>query len=271
MGDESGKFEVGFRKPPKEHQFQKGKSGNPKGRAKGSKNKPKPLDPVAQPTDSLVLEEAYRMVTIREGEKLIELPAVQAAVRSLAISAMKGSRLAQRDLAELVRQVEHRKSREHLSALENALEYKLKWAAELKRRRIHGIEEADPIPHPDDIVIDMRNGKLRTEGPLDEREKAEWDKRLQRRADAQEEVNYSADQYRRSRSEKRKAISLGDWHFEQRIFDIINDSMPARYKAKLENRSYHPDASREGITFREFAEDRTRPKAKRRWNEYVEE
>jgi hypothetical protein len=92
MGDESGKFEVGYRKPPSEHRFRKGQSGNPNGRPKGSKNKPRAFNPSQQPTDSLVLEEAYRMVTIREGEKVIELPAVQAAVRSLAISAMKGTR-----------------------------------------------------------------------------------------------------------------------------------------------------------------------------------
>ena len=29
MIDMSGKFEVGYRKPPKQHQFQKGRSGNP--------------------------------------------------------------------------------------------------------------------------------------------------------------------------------------------------------------------------------------------------
>lgn len=45
---------------------------------------------------------------------------------------------------------------------------------------------------------------------------------------------------------------LSEWHFEQRIFDIINDSLPDRYKAKLENRSYREGASVEGKTLEEF-------------------
>jgi hypothetical protein len=271
MGDESGTFEVGYRKPPSEHRFQKGQSGYPKGRPKGSKNKPQALNPSQQPTDSLVLEEAYRLVTIREGETVIQLPAVQAAVRSRAILAMKGSRLAQRDLAELVRQVEDRKAREHLSLFENALDYKLKWTEEIKRRRRLEIDEPDPIPHPDDVIIDFRTGEVSNRGPIDEREKAEWDKRIARCAEAQDEVNYFAAKHGASRSQKNTDMWLSEWLFEQRIFDIINDSMPERYKMKLENRSYHPDASRDGTTLKEFAEDRKKPKATRKWGEYVDD
>ncbi len=45
---------------------------------------------------------------------------------------------------------------------------------------------------------------------------------------------------------------------EQRIFDIVNDSMPGRYKAKLENRSWADGASREGKALEEFRRDRKR-------------
>jgi hypothetical protein len=83
-------------------------------------------------------------------------------------------------------------------------------------------------------------------------------------------VTYYAEQYELAADDE-KASWLADWHFEQRIFDIINDSMPRRYKAKLQNRSHRPEASREGKTLAAFARVRKRPKAKRRWGNYVEE
>lgn len=255
-GNLPARYEVGYGKPTAEHRFEKGRSGNPGGRPRGAKNKPKPFDPAAQPTDSLILEEAYRTVTIREGDRVIELPAIQAAIRSLAISAMKGSRLSQKALAEIVRDVEQRRKTEHVEMLENAFEYKQKWTAELQRRKALGIDEPDPVPHPEDVIINPRTGHVRTEGPLDEREKQQWDELLTRRAQAQEEVNMSAERYRKARSARHKAFWLDEWHWEQRMFDIINDRMPQRYKAKLENRSYAEGASREGKTLAELIRNR---------------
>ena len=136
--------------------------------------------------------------------------------------------------------------------MENAFEYKQRWTAELERRHRLGIQEPDPVPHPDDIMVDMRTGHVRTEGPLDEREKRKWDERLARRAEAQAEVNAAAQNHRKARCKKRKAMWLLEWHFEQKIFDLINDGLPERYKAKLENRSWQKGASREGKTLSEY-------------------
>ena len=151
------KYEVGYGKPPVEHRFQKGASGNPRGRPRGAKNNLISMRGVT-PADQLILQEAYRPVTIREGDTTLELPAIQAAMRALGISAMNGSRLAQRALAELVRDAEAKHRTETEVGMEAMITYKQKWAAEIERCRRAGLPQPEIVPHPDDVMIDFRNG-----------------------------------------------------------------------------------------------------------------
>lgn len=261
---------VGYGSPPVEHRFKKGISGNPRGRPRGSRNQPAKFNPADEPTASLILEEAYRPVSIREGDKVIELPAIQAVMRAMGVSAMKGNRLAQKTMAELVQNIEARRNADHLTMFENALEYKQQWEREIKRCKAAGLPDPAPLPHPDDIIINMRTGKVLTEGPMSKEEKAHWDERLARRQEAQDEVNYFAAHWRRARNPKNKEWWLKEWHYEQRIFDIINDSFPARYQIKLENRSYKEGASKAGEALKQLAEDRKRSPAKRRFKDLYE-
>jgi hypothetical protein len=253
---------IGYRNPPAEHRFQKGRSGNPNGRPR--KQKPQVQLPTGTHGPSerlgnqLLLEEAYRPVTIREGDKVIELPAIQAVFRSMNVSAMKGNRLAQKMVAELVANVEEEHRKQQQSYFEAVAEYKMDWEREFEALKKRGLPLPDPVPHPDDIHVDYRTGTVRIAGPFCPEEKATWDKSLERRAAAQEAVTNSSDRYKCSRNPRLKELYLDEWHSEQLMFDIINDAMPERYKATLENRSYRESASRPGKASEIMAE-------KRRW------
>lgn len=104
-------YAVGYGKPPVEHRFKKGQSGNPRGRSKGSKNKPK-IDTRhgMRAAEEFLKVEAYRPVTMREDGQLIELPAIQAMFRAMGVAAMKGNRFAQQTMAELVTGLEEREA-----------------------------------------------------------------------------------------------------------------------------------------------------------------
>jgi len=71
-------YAVGYRRPPKATQFEKGKSGNPRGRPKGSR------------TVGAVLQDILRQkIAVTENGKTRRLPALEVILRRLANDAMR--------------------------------------------------------------------------------------------------------------------------------------------------------------------------------------
>jgi hypothetical protein len=152
-----------------ETRFRPGKSGNPPGRPKGSKNSKKLPALHEERLKTIILEEAYRKVSVNDARGPVTIPMAQAVIRSLAVNAAKGNQRAQRLFAELLASVETANKRLHDEWLETAISYKVDWDRELERQKAFGITAPPPIPHPDDIVIDMSTGLVRVKGPMTRR------------------------------------------------------------------------------------------------------
>jgi Family of unknown function (DUF5681) len=87
-------YKVGPGRPPKEYQFKKGQSGNPK----GAKRKPKPIAPDLK----AALEQALnKPIKVKQGEKERIVSMAVAGIEQLVAQFVKGNHQARRDMIAL--------------------------------------------------------------------------------------------------------------------------------------------------------------------------
>ena len=232
-GDEESddpQYEVGFGKPPKEHQSRKGKSGNPRGRPRKLVKLADSSDLGPLPANHYLLKEAYRPVTVRQGDERIQIPAIQAVFRAMGLDAVKGNRYAQRMLVELVTKVEAANREENFEYFKALAEYKIEVGQRFEEARRAGLPEPTLLPHPDDIIIDLTGGRAIVYGPRTEEEREQWNAVLKRRDMLQDMVSHCESLYRQARKKERKEQFLDAWMKIQRGYDEQNDNLPKRYR-----------------------------------------
>ena len=71
--------QVGYKHPPREHQFQPGQSGNPAGRPKGQRS-----------LQADLRKELASLTSFRDGDRLIEISKQEVLIKKLVASAMDG-------------------------------------------------------------------------------------------------------------------------------------------------------------------------------------
>ena len=178
MSDKEDPATRSYRNPPIEHRFRKGVSGNPKGRPcknralVSTKVDGRPGIGFEDRIKSLAIKEAYRLIAIREGDRIERIPVIQVILRKVAVDAAKGNIRAQQNILSLVIGAEADRRVATMELLKNAVDYKEHWHHVLAERARKGTTGPEPVPHPDDVIIDYDIGEVRFDGPVDEEQKA---------------------------------------------------------------------------------------------------
>ncbi|MEP7006198.1 MAG: DUF5681 domain-containing protein [Sphingomonas bacterium] len=148
----------GYGQPPAEHRFRRGQSGNPAGRPprRGTGAPGDRLPGADEPTRAMILEEAYRPMTVTEGDEEVTLSTHRAVFRAMAAAAVSGNQTAQHRWTQLVQAAEAQQKRSQI-ALYNALEREERESDWDAAQRDENWEAVGPS-YGDDIIVDSRSG-----------------------------------------------------------------------------------------------------------------
>ena len=101
------------------------------------------------------------------------------------------------------------------------MDYKCNWERALERRAQLGLTGPDPLPHPDDIVIDLRTGQVIVKGPMTKEEKVEWDKMYARVEECDLEIEELTAMLKDRKNKRFRELIENDIAHEKRIRAII--------------------------------------------------
>jgi len=136
--------------------FQKGQSGNPKGRPKKTPAAPAKTD--TTPIGELALKEAGRVIQAREGDQLKDLTIIEAVLRAQGAAALKGDPWAQKHYIDRFEKSQN----ERAAAIEADHAY---WQAHIEECAREAAEaarrgEARPVFYPDPTELIFKAGEF---------------------------------------------------------------------------------------------------------------
>ncbi len=160
---------AGYKQPPVEHRFKPGQSGNPKGRPK--KPKLEPLKAADMPLQGQMQSEFYRLLTLQENGRPVELHAITALLRRMMVTAVKGdNRLAQRQVLQLIQEMEAAAAEQHAERYARYSRLKREGEAAFEKALKNGQPPPELYPHPADILIDPATCDVIIIGPYSDDE-----------------------------------------------------------------------------------------------------
>ncbi len=123
-------YEIGYRRPPKSGQFVKGKTGNPKGRPKGSKN-----------FLTILEKELDQTIVVNENGKKKTVTRMQAMVKRIVAGALQGDQKALLTLVEILRRTGRFEQADNASLLPD--DYEAVLEAYVSKRRQLGASQSN--------------------------------------------------------------------------------------------------------------------------------
>ena len=148
----------------------------------------------------------------------------------MAVNAARGQHRAQRLFAELLGTTEAANYKLYNEYLCTALDYKKYWENEIARCRMLALEIPTPVPHPDDITIDMNTGKVIIKGPMTPEDKVSWDRLWAQVDECDLEIAALTRQRRRARSEELRQQMDSEIEYSRELRAMIVNTIGERPK-----------------------------------------